>query len=1081
MESPENTEENNMTITITVIRGNNLQGKKSDSFQSFVHVEMDGMVLGESDKTHADPVARSVNYDFTCNFQCPHDTQALSDIAHKPLIMTVTEFLPDEKKVEARNALMGQAVVDLLPLLQGQCSFSSTVPLSLVNNSPAKGSSQDSSSRKPALDVFVSVSNPLLSESELSASNLLRVTVETAYSLPESWTQMSGPAPTPYMYTAALEVPLTAQKDQMLVFCEGQLKAGGHREDSGRQKKRPHQALLLPGNHFLPGAFIQAETTEQENGELTELEDREFRCESEIMRSRVSWDTEMRCFLDEGGTVRLRQRITESRLWPVEIMRSLAPLGKAAETTKLPPEEDPQIPFHGVVFVDVGMLLYPGVTRIRGAYSIQPFSETELLNKAKRSISVLKEQAKAAASQIKARAGSAAGSCKGRAGKAMDGTKGAKDPKEPAKKQPGNQSRTAPADSVADSVTETEPHVNIEGNMYVEARTYIIIEIALEKPLVPKTSPEELARWVKSMIPPRPPLPAGPSKAERAVQGFHKQVGNVVAHISDQYEELFGAKCKSPDDCSQEQMKAQLMGALNVSGRYFAFKEQMKHAVGRIVRDKMQQTEPFTEPQDLQAFVSKLYVYLVDEMHLAMNKIYSDDVDDDDSPDEIHLSTSQLRHFAKEAQLTGDYQQAAQYYQELVVRHPCEPSHKFEWGSLYMMTGDYMKAKECFHDAVSIQQAHQPSLMMCGVLAVMFERFEEAEVFLERATSIEPPSVVAWTLLGFVQETQNKPTLAERAFMEAKNQLKAEVARRQTQKGEEKKTEKKKKDQHEQEETAAAACNSSDNKQDSECGDQDSVVHREPPAKHVSSRSAPATFSTIYTETVQFLLQNNAVQMAEHALSQELLCSDGGRSFSYLLHLARLQLLRADYCSAIASLKEALLYRDQDADAWALNGHCHYLRREFTEARGSYELSLILPQQPSDSYLVVLRLGSIYLQEGKFEQAKVVYLQACEQSPSCLTWLGLGITCYRLEELCVAEEALTEANHLNNQNAEVWAYLSLICLRSGRQLEAEQFYKYATRFNLQKHSLLEEFRALQDEVRFSHLVSCFGTSCDTRV
>lgn len=56
-------------------------------------------------------------------------------------------------------------------------------------------------------------------------------------------------------------------------------------------------------------------------------------------------------------------------------------------------------------------------------------------SKAKRSISVLKEQAKAAASQIKARAGSAAGSCKGRAGKAMDGTnKGAKDPKEPAKK-----------------------------------------------------------------------------------------------------------------------------------------------------------------------------------------------------------------------------------------------------------------------------------------------------------------------------------------------------------------------------------------------------------------------------------------------------------------------------------------------------------------------------------------------------------------------------------------------------------------------------------------------------------------------
>ncbi|KAK1890837.1 Cilia- and flagella-associated protein 70 [Dissostichus eleginoides] len=1021
METTGDTAETDYTnIKITVIRGNNLQGKKTDGFQSFLQVQVDGNVLGESDRKQVDPVEQRVDYDFTCSFHCSNNTQALSDLAHKPIILTVREVLPEEKKAEAKTAVLGQAVVDLLPLLQGQCSFSSTVPLNPVYSPSAKASSQDIGSKsslnveaacrarhkqvanqvipkwrsqQPTLDVCVSVTDPLLSETELSGSNLLRVTMETAFSIPEPWTLQSGPTPPPCTYTAAMEVPLTAQKDQVLVFCEGQLKAGGQREEKGRQKKRPHLALLVPGNHFLPAVFSKEEHFEQEDGQLTGLEDREFRDESESTKSRVSWDTEMCCFLDAGGTTRLRQKITESRLWPLEITRSLAPMTKAAENKTLA-EEAPEIPFHGIAYVDMGRLLYPGVSRIRGAYSILPFSEAELLKKAKRSVSVLKEQAKAAANQRQARAASAAGSHKAKAGRNSDG-RGAKDSKEPAKKQPGNQSRTGAADGVADTLAETEPHVNMEGNMYLEARTYIIIDIALEKPLVPKTSSEELSRRVKALIPPRSPLPSGPSRAERAVLDFHRQVGSVVTHVSDQHEELFGSRCKAPEGSSREQMMVQLMGSLNVSGRYFAFKEQLK---------------------ELKAFVSKLYVYLVDEMHTAINKIYSDDINDD-SPDEMQLNSSQLRHFSREAQLTGDYQQAVQYYQELVVRHPGEPSHTFEWGSLYMRTGDYMKARECYHDAVAIQQAHQPSLMMCGVLAAMSEHHEEAQIFLERAASLDPHSVVAWTLLGLIHENP-------------------------------------------------------------EAGEQDPEGQGEPPVQSVSSRSASAKLSSssIYTETVQFLLQHSALQMAEQALSLQLLCSHGGRSGSYLLHLARLQMLRGDYCSAAASLQEVLIHREQDVDAWALNGHCLHLRGEVSDAQESYERSLNSLQQPSDPHLVLLQLGSIYLQQRKFEQAKVVYLQACEQSPSCLTWLNLGIACYRLEELCVAEEALTEANHLNTQNAEVWAYLSLICLKSGRQEEAEQFYKYATRFHLQKESLLKELSELKDQLRFSHLQSCFGTS-----
>lgn len=48
-------------------------------------------------------------------------------------------------------------------------------------------------------------------------------------------------------------------------------------------------------------------------------------------------------------------------------------------------------------------------------------------------------------------------------------------------------------------------------------------------------------------------------------------------------------------------------------------------------------------------------------------QIYSDSIIRD-ADDDHHLTCPQLRYFAREAQLTGDYEQAALYYQE--VRTP---------------------------------------------------------------------------------------------------------------------------------------------------------------------------------------------------------------------------------------------------------------------------------------------------------------------------------------------------------------------------------------------------------------------------
>ncbi|XP_008323970.1 cilia- and flagella-associated protein 70 [Cynoglossus semilaevis] len=1012
MEAADNAEEMTV-ITLTVIRANNLHGKKA-GHMGFVKAEINGTVLGESERKRLDPAEPTVEFNFSCIVPCPESTQDFTVMANKPIILTILEVAAKARKSDTKAAVLGQAVVDLVPALQGQCSFSSTVTVYPVSSSTKEF-------LHATLDVSVNLSASLLAEAE--NSNMMTVVIETAFSVPETWTVQASANTSPFAYTAALEIPTTAQDDELMVFSKGYLKPGGQKEEKPRQKKRPYIVPLVPENHFFPGLFFHEEPIELEDGELTGPEHTQFRNDVETAKNRVSWDTEMCCFMDAGGNARLRQRITENRHWPVEVMRTASSARKGKQTVDEHPSETS---FHGCAYVDMGRLLYPGVTRIRGAYSVVPCFENYLT----RAYSV----ENTTTTQVK--------SCQ---------TKNKAD-------VPGN----------------------ADANMYLEARTYLIVEISLEQPLIPKTSPEELSRRVRALIPPRPP-PAGPSRSERAIFDFHKQVASVVAHVSDQFKELIAAGCIPSEDFSWEQARVQLLGSLNDTGRYFAFKEQMKHAVVRLVRDQMQRTEPFTDSLELQAFVRKLYVLLVDEMHVALNKIYSDSIVRD-ADDDHHLSCPQLRYFAREAQLTGDYEQAALYYQELVVRCPREPVYKFAWGGLCMLLGDYLLAKECFNNAVSVQQEHCPSLIMCGVVEATFERYTEAKTFLEQATSIDPCSVVAWTLLGLLHESQNDSILAEWAFNEARRQLclnqdyiqrygdDDEVEEEEEEDGEEENKSKEEKDTLDDEDSESELYQSTDtiHHLDPKILESETESLKDPSVRPYPTMTVSTKGPTsIYIETVRFLLHNNALKMAEHALSQELLSSNGRRSVSYLYNLAQLQFLKAEYDSAAENLSQALSHKERDADMWALMGHCYYQRGALNDARECYDRSLSFLQNPSN--LVFLRMGSIYLQQESYELAKMVYLKACEQFPSSLTWLGLGTAYFGSKELEIAEEAFTEANHLNNQNPEVWGYLTLICLKTGRQEEAEHFYKYAKRFNLQKESLLKEINELQSQLRFSHL------------
>ncbi|ELK32416.1 Tetratricopeptide repeat protein 18 [Myotis davidii] len=857
-------------VQITVIGGYELKGSKGDTPVTFIRAEFNQAVLGDSAKITVSSEG-TAKYNFTCSFEFnPEGGITLDDLAHKPVFLTMTEVLPKEKKQKDEKTLvLGQAVVDLLPLVEGESSFGTIVPLHPVPGSPLEP--LQPGVKQCSLEVKVSVAEPLLTAAQISGGNLLKVTLEAAYSVPESFVP-TGPVQN---YMVGLQVPSTGEKDYPIFFKNGTLKLGGEREPTPRPKKWPIANILAPGANNIPDAFIVGGPYEEEDGELNHPE------------------------MDDENA----------------------------------------LSFHGVAYVNMVPLLYPGVKRIRGAFRVYPYLDSMVYEKTKCSFSLFRDTG------------------------------------------------------------HNLLHNNKVGG----------INSPLSKPVVSKNLKEDK-------------IPAS------------------------------GVKSQSSDTAVE---------ILEATPNY--------------------NPEGQTMPDDIQGAVPT-----------------------------IHKSSEQLRLFAFEAEVNENFEMAAMYYEERLVREPQNLEHWLDYGAFCLLTEDNIKAQECFRKALSLNQNHIHSLLLCGVLAVLMENYEQAEIFFEDATCLEPTSVVAWTLLGLYYEIQNNDIRMEMAFHEAFKQLQARMLQAQLMKNagtldaETKVSVQKSTGVVERIEEGGKAESSlgpwgvtsgsstTASKAEPSAGSgapfsvldgfleessklqshsqerifpvpsQDPAVNPNPsnlfPKEilkrdaskclgssvflHPTPVSVSQTPTTIFMETIRFLMKVNAVQYVHRVLAHELLCPQGGPSCEYYLVLAQTHLLKKDFVKVEECLQQAAQMDYLNPNVWGLKGHLYFLRGDHAEAKACYERTISFVVDASEMHFIFLRLGHIYLEEKEYEKAKKTYLQACKRSPSCLTWLGLGIACYRLEEISEAEDALSEANALNNNNAEVWAYLALVSLKAGRQLEAEQAYKY---------------------------------------
>ncbi|NWW21581.1 CFA70 protein, partial [Falcunculus frontatus] len=1058
---------------------------KSNVQVTLVRVEYNGAVLGDSPKADVLPNG-TAKYNFSTGFECsPDGPNSLDVIVQKPLLLTVLEVGPREKKKPEKITPLGQAVVDLLPLLQGVCSLKVFAPLHAV---PASSSEKlhPEATVCGIWNLIVSTKELLLSATQFSSGNLLSITIEAAYSVPGVFTIEAQ-----QNYMACLQIPAAGEKELLLLFQNGILKADGEKEPLPRPKIWPLGAILAPGALVIPDSFIVGGPYEEEDGELTRSEDREFRMQAESMK-RIVWDTERRCYLDAAAVAILQKRIAECCYWPVELCKmSTASGGKGKSSKADKGDEDKQIAFHGVAYVNMMHLLCPGVKKIRGAFRVFSYQDSEVFEKTKIKHSIFRDL-RSQLSLVKEGLGTSP----------VSRAAPTKAQKEDRDSSGTVRSREAHGTMVAlislcqHWLQTARPREQCLSLQYSEAGTFLVMEIKLDRPLVPKRLREELIRRIKEMIPPRPVLPPRTEGAMKAVEDYHNCITKVAVAILREYHELFWKQLPDQGAIDQEtleEQKRQLSYELNISGKYFAFKEELKYSVVKIVREKYLKTTAFETKKQLQEFLSELYVCLVDHMHIALNKLLSKE--DAPAPSPTCTPGKQLWLFAREAEANKDFKLASLFHEQRITQDQHSIQAWLDYGAFCLLQEKTTKAQECFQQALCLDPQHIQSLLLCGIVAVRLQHYEEAEIFFEDACCLEPSSIIAWTLSGLFYELQNNYIQAERNFREAKKLLQAQTEE-----------ERRILEAAEAEGKKPSTDPGNRQTQEKEMLSQSLLQPSLPPPgfcsmlqgffcphwdvrpcfgsrnknptlglteTHFLVASCPAPGPqpppcTIFMKTVEFLMKVNAVRFVHKALAHELLSLQGGPTCAYYLALAWTYLVQEDLPRCEECLYEAIRIDPMNPNVWAQKGHLCYLRKEFDKAKDCYERVISFEEDAEDMHFVYLRLGSIYLEEKEYGRAKHIYLLACDNSASCLTWLGVGIACYRLEEMVEAEDALSEANALDNTNTEVWGYLTLICLQGGRQLEAEQCYKYTVKLGLQNDALLREIRAAQRHFGFGN-------------
>jgi len=651
------------------------------------------------------------------------------------------------------------------------------------------------------------------------------------------------------------------------------------------------------------------------------------------------------------------------------------------------------------------------------------------------------------------------------------------DPKKKAKAKPGEEAKPVFAQAWVDmtyfrspAAQETTFRVQLQDPtprpdqpadppLFNSIRCYVYFRLRLDPPVTPSL-PSTPYTTLAELVPPKPPLPKyAPSvdgshdfrrQIKLAAQGMALEYYEKYREGLDQDSRRFSA---SQQKETREKWKQDFLYEMNLSGRAHVLKEKLTKSIMKIAREKYGSEESLKglsfDKKD--KVFSELYAYLVGQYRVSKQSLVAEkreELKEDltvtpslmvrDKEKLLAQTTEEtsdqrLTRLVAEYELAGDSVQAEQYLQQRVNSQKRNSAVWLDYARFSLQHGDMAKAQESLQEVIALsgQDVTAEQLLLFGSVSLESGSIEEARFYLHSALDKDRDNVLTNLITSLLYFLQGQESLYKKYLAISKRLTQRHLGLLPPCKGFE------------------SMPNPS----------LQSAHFREQPGPN-STLSQDQT-DDLYYVILDYFLEQRLLQLALR--TADFITAKETSIVKYSFSLAAVQYWKGDYAASCEALKQLLELKPRSLEGWSLLGHSHFQLNSHADAEECYLKALRCAAKSGVSVesAVRQRLGQIYLQRQSWKDAWLVFKQCCEESPSAFAWQGLGYACLRLSLYEDAEQALSQANVLDDCNASTWLYLGLLCLYTtttppGRYIQARQCFVQALKFGASDPRLWQE-------------------------